>query len=65
MVADVKEFCKTCDKCQRANRYIYVLMLFYAYVHVRRKFEKTSAELHPSPVRKGWSIWPTMHIDQC
>ena len=33
MVDDVKEFCKTCDKCQRANRYIfYVLMLFYTYV---------------------------------
>ena len=34
MVDNVKEFCKTCDKCQRANRYIYmyVLMLFYAYV---------------------------------
>ena len=32
IVDDVKEFCKTCDKCQRANRYIYVLMLFYAYV---------------------------------
>ena len=32
IVDDVKEFCKIkmCDKCQRANRYIYVLMLFYA-----------------------------------
>ena len=32
MVDDVKEFCKTWDKCQRANRYVYVLMLFYVYV---------------------------------
>ena len=23
MVNDVKEFCRTCDKCQRANRYNY------------------------------------------
>ena len=56
MVDDVKEFCKTCDKCQRANRYIfYVLMLFNAYVTVVlslcRKFDKTSAELHPIPVK--------------
>ena len=26
MVDDVKEFCKTFDKCQRANRYSYVLI---------------------------------------
>ncbi|KAL5502732.1 hypothetical protein EMCRGX_G009551 [Ephydatia muelleri] len=36
MVDDVKEFCKTCDKCQRANR----------------TFDKTSAELHPIPVKR-------------
>ena len=22
MIEDVKEFCRTCDKCQRANRYV-------------------------------------------
>ena len=55
MADDVKEFCKTCDKCQRANRYTYVLILFYAYAlytcsfTVYRKFDKTSSELHPIP----------------
>ena len=63
MVDDVKEFCKMCDKCQRANRYIiYVLMLFLymSYIFVLslcRKFDKTSAELHPMPL-KG-EVWHT------
>eukprot|EP00731_Ephydatia_muelleri_P010481 Em0005g1067a len=35
MVNDVKEYCKTCEKCQKANR----------------KFDKFSAELHPIPVK--------------
>eukprot|EP00731_Ephydatia_muelleri_P003894 Em0002g70a len=35
MVNDVKEYCKTCEKCQTANR----------------KFDKFSAELHPIPVK--------------
>eukprot|EP00731_Ephydatia_muelleri_P022608 Em0015g191a len=35
MVNDVKEYCKTCEKCQIANR----------------KFDKFSAELHPIPVK--------------
>ena len=52
MVADVKEFCKRVTSAKEQTC-IYVLMLFYAYVHVRRKFEKTSAELHPSPACKG------------
>ena len=59
MVDDVKEFCKTCDKYQRANRYIYVLMLFYVTVY--RKFDKTSAELHPIYV-KG-EVWHTIGVD--
>eukprot|EP00731_Ephydatia_muelleri_P008402 Em0004g740a len=35
MVNDVKEYCKTCEKCQKANG----------------KFDKFSAELHPIPVK--------------
>ncbi|KAL5509510.1 hypothetical protein EMCRGX_G004899 [Ephydatia muelleri] len=35
MVNDVKEYCKTCANCQKANR----------------KFDKFSAELHPIPVK--------------
>ena len=57
MVDDVKEFCKTCDKCQKAKKYISVLMLLYVdvvYIFVLslcRKIDKTSAELHPIPVK--------------
>ena len=29
MVNDVKEFCRTCDKCQRANRYSYSVILLW------------------------------------
>ncbi|XP_065675795.1 uncharacterized protein LOC136092002 [Hydra vulgaris] len=40
MVNDVKNFCKYCDRCQRANR----------------AFEKHSAELHPIKVKdEVWS----------
>ena len=53
IIDDVKEFCERVTSAKEQNRYIYVLMLFYAYTHARRKFEKTSAELHPSPACKG------------
>ena len=39
MVHDVKNFCKTCDKCQRANRYILIPKFylcsinFHAYIY--------------------------------
>ena len=29
MVDDVKEFCKMCDKCQRANRYVICTEAYY------------------------------------
>ena len=49
MVADVKEFCKRVTSAkEQTGIFMYCMMLFYAYVHVRRIFEKTSAELHPS-----------------
>ena len=30
MVNDMKEFCRTCDKCQRANSYNYLVILLWA-----------------------------------
>ena len=36
--ADVSEFCKRCDKCQRTNRVLH----------------KPRAQLHPIPVTKVW-----------
>ena len=38
MHADVKDFCKRCEKCQRTNRLL----------------QKPRAELHPIPVIKVW-----------
>ena len=64
MVDDVKEFCKTCDKCQRANSdailYAYVVYICSLYVE---NFDKSSAELHSIPVK--WEVWHTIGVDLC
>ena len=56
----VKEFCKTCVKCQSANRYPDVIM-YMSVLSLCRKFDKTSAELHPISV-KG-EVWHTIGVD--
>ena len=38
MIADVRELCRKCDKCQRTNHLL----------------QKPRAELHPIPVTKVW-----------
>ena len=63
MVDDVKdlEFCKHVTSAKEQTC-IYALMLFYAYVHVRRNLERhqqsSTQVLH---VRD--EVWHTMHID--
>ena len=67
MVDDMKALCKMCEKCQRPNTYIYVILCIHMYVlyicsfTVYRKFDKTSVELHPLPV-KG-KVWHTIGVD--
>lgn len=67
MSADVRYFCRTCDQCQRANRYKMCLLKdkdefgnVFFFLHTR-KFDKYTAELHPIPVLP--KVWHTVGVD--
>ena len=63
IVEDVKTFCRTCDKCQRANRcttMLLFLLLFDSFVLFSPKQEFT-AELHPIPLKD--QVWHTIGVD--
>ena len=43
IINDVKEFCRTCDKCQKANRYVkdnnvFVVMYMYIHIHINIRY---------------------------
>ena len=59
MVDDLKVFCKTCDECQEQICTDVILCIFV--LSLCRKFDKTSAELHPIPV-KG-EVWHIIGVD--
>ena len=67
MVDDVKDFCRTCDKCQRANRFELLICnainVFncMTFALIFRKFDKYTAELHPIPVKD--EVWHTIGVD--
>ena len=66
MVKDVKEYCQTCDKCQRANRLAHLhircgILLIYCMTLHFRKFDKVTAQLHPIPMRG--EVWHTVGVD--
>ena len=64
MVDDVKEFCRTCDACQRANKLVQnariqkILFCAFLLFYIYRKFDKAQAELHPVPVEA--KVWHTV-----
>ena len=67
MVDDVKDFCRTCDKFQRANRFELLICnainVFncMTFALIFRKFDEYTAELHPIPVKD--EVWHTIGVD--
>ena len=51
-VGIIKEFCRTCDKCQKANRYVKDNNVFFSNVHVHTYTHKYTLHVHEHVVHE-------------
>ena len=62
----IKECCRLCDQCQRANRFeadlcVTCKLMIGKYCLACRKFDKFTAELHTIKVKDD--VWHTNGVD--